>query len=170
MQHCSRAPQARHSIVTFAELLTGRPHAVQLQSHDSRGKALAASSGNQPVSQAVFVLLLHHGPHVLAPGQSAMRSHPLYRWIQALCLLVRIVMAESKLCSCVFAPPWNDRAFQEVVTKGVNTLSVAGMAIAKGKRTPEKVSWQESMACLAAVQQGSARLLRALGAASAAQE
>lgn len=108
--------------------------------------------------------------HVLAPGRSAMRSHPLYRWIQALCLLVRMVMAESKLCSCVFAPPWNDRAFQEVVTKGVNTLSATGMAIAKGKRTPEKVSWQESMACLAAAQQGSAKLLRALGAASAAQE
>ena len=75
------------------------------------------------------------------------------RWIQALCLLVRMVMAESKLCSSVFAPPWNDRAFQEVVTKGVNTLSAAGMAIAKGKRTPEKVSWQESTVRVAAAPQ-----------------
>ena len=93
------------------------------------------------------------------------------RWIQALCLLVRMVMAESKLCSSLFAPPWNDRAFQEVVTKGINTLSTAGMAIAKGKRTPEKVSWQESTACLAAAPQDSAlRLLHDLSAASAAQE
>ena len=73
-----------------------------------------------------------------------------------------MVMAESKLCSSVFAPPWNDRAFQEVVTKGVNTLSAAGMAIAKGKRTPEKVSWQESSTRLAPAPQDSAvRLLHA---------
>ena len=73
-----------------------------------------------------------------------------------------MVMAESKLCSSVFAPPWIDRAFQEVVTKGVNALSAAGTAIAKGKRTPEKVSWQKTTARLAAAPQDSAwRLLNA---------
>ena len=56
------------------------------------------------------------------------------RWILALRVLIRMVLAESRLADRIFARPYDEAAFSDVVSSSVSSVVALGERIASGRR------------------------------------